>query len=96
MVHHDEVSHIETDMENKLVGYHDYCRGCGMDLTLTYGTADCEAARNHLTSERNGAGASYESRPVYEKVPVEYKIIDHIAYDETVGKRCTKCGYEVK
>ena len=96
VVHHDEVSHIETDMENKLVGYHEYCNGCGMDLTLTYGGSNCSDARNHLTSERNGAGASYESRPVYEKVPVEYKIIDHIAYDETVGKRCTRCGYEVK
>ncbi|QWT53038.1 hypothetical protein [Eubacterium sp. MSJ-33] len=92
VVHHDEVSHIETDMENKLVGYHEYCRGCGMDLTLTYGGAGCGDAPAHLMAEH----ASYESRPVYEKVPVEYKIIDHIAYDETVGKRCTKCGYEVK
>lgn len=91
VVHHDEVSHIETDMENKLVGYHEYCNGCGMDLTLTYGGITDDAS-SHLKSEH----ASYSSKPVYEKVPVEYKIIDHIAYDETVGKRCTKCGYEVK
>ena len=92
MVHHDEVSHIETDMEKKLVGYHEFCNACGMDLTLTYGGSNCSDAINHLTSEH----ASYSSKPVYEEVPVEYKIIDHVAYDETVGKRCKKCGYEVK
>ena len=92
VVHHDKVLATAYYTDQQIVAYHEYCNGCGMDLTLTYGGSNCSDAINHLTSEH----ASYSSKPVYEKVPVEYKIIDHIAYDETVGKRCTKCGYEVK
>ena len=38
----------------------------------------------------------YKSRPVYEEVQVPYEYVKEPEYDEVVGKRCWKCGYEVK
>ena len=87
MVHHDKVLATAYYTDKQIVGYHDYCRGCGMDLTLTYGGITNEAG-NHLTSEH----ASYVSKPVYEEVQVPYEYVKEPEYDEVVGKKCRKCG----
>ena len=88
VVHHDKVLATAYYTDQQIVGYHEYCRGCGMDLTLTYGGSNCSDARNHLTSEH----ASYVSKPVYEEVQVPYEYVKEPEYDEVVGKKCRKCG----
>ena len=92
MVHHDKVLATAYYTDQQIVGYHVYCRACGMDLTLTYGGAGCGDAPAHLMAERNGAGAGYVSKPVYEEVQVPYEYVKEPEYDEVVGKKCRKCG----
>ena len=85
--HQSAKTHTEYYETNEIVGYHEFCNGCGMDLTLTYGGSNCNDARNHLTSEH----ASYSSKPIYETVKVPVEVEDEPAKDVVVGKRCKKC-----
>lgn len=90
-IHHDQVKHTEYYTTTEVVGYHDFCRGCNLDLTATYGGITDEAAA-HLTNCRGGAGASYEGRPIYQDKQVPYDVIDQEAYDEPAGYKCSICG----
>ena len=90
-IHHDQVKHTEYYTTTEIIGYHSFCRGCNLDLTATYGGIN-DAAESHLLNCRDGAGASYEGRPIYQEKQVPYDVIDQEAYDEPAGYKCSICG----
>ena len=103
-IHHPEVTETiwvedapaydEVYEDKRLVGIHDYCKGCGIDLTTSGMSFEeyQEHERQHLL---NGDDASYYSAPVYENVTqtIHHEADGHYedrvvqeAYDETIPK----------
>ena len=63
----DTPAYDETYENTYLVGMHDICKGCGMDITasgMSYEEYDAHD-RQHIL---NGEDSSYFSQPVYETV----------------------------
>ena len=95
-VHHDAVYETVTEEawdEEVKVGKHSFCNGCGLDLTITYGTADCEAAGDHLSACNSG----YHTAPVYDTIHHDAKTYEECvkeAWDEEVFDHveCLTCG----
>ena len=103
-IHHPEVTEMvwiedvpaydEVYEEKRLVGVHDFCKGCGIDLT-TSGMSFEEYEEHESQHLRNGDDASYYSAPVYEYVTetIHHEAEGHYedrvvkeAYDEEVLK----------
>lgn len=64
----EDVPTYDEDYEDKrLVGVHDYCKGCGIDIT-TSGMSFEEYEEHERQHILNGDDASYYSAPVYEYV----------------------------
>ena len=74
-IYHDEST------EKKVVGYHNFCRGCNLDLDEAFGTVGCYEARIHLTN----CHASYRELPVYKEITIP-------AWNEPNGYKCSVCG----
>ena len=103
-IHHPEVTEMvwiedvpaydEVYEEKLLVGVHDFCKGCGIDLT-TSGMNFEEYEEHESQHLRNGDDASYYSKPIYEYVTetIRHEAEGHYedrvvkeAYDEEVLK----------
>ena len=99
-VHHKAVYETVTEEawdEKVKAGRHAFCKGCGMDLTIAYGTPDCEEAGNHISDCPGG----YVVKTVYDTIhhdPVTYQECVKEAYDEEVFDHlvCTGCGATAK
>ena len=87
-IHHDQVKHTEYYTTTEIERWCDFCNGCGLNLTDTYGTSECGEARAHL----EGCNASYSGKPIYKEKQVPYDVIDQEAYDEPAGYKCSICG----
>lgn len=95
-VHHDaEYETVTEDAwdEKVKIGRHSFCKGCNLDLTETYGTADCEAAGDHMSA----CGGGYYITTVYDTIhhdAVTYEECVKEAWDEDVldHLECIKCG----
>ena len=95
-VHHDAVYEdytIPAYDEDVWAGHHSFCNGCGLDLTITYGTAACAEAGTHLSNCNSG----YHTADIYETVHHDEesgtKLVKE-AYDEEkyVDDVCSGCG----
>lgn len=97
-VHHDAVYETVTVPaydEQVVAGRHDFCKGCHMDLTLAYGTADCADARDHIDDCPGSNG--YYTTAVYDYIHHEAETFTDCieeAWDEQVIDYtiCSKCG----
>ena len=88
----DHPAYDETYETTRLVGLHDICKGCGMDITasgMTFEEYDAHD-RQHVL---NGEDSSYYSEPFYETVTeiIHHEAEGHYenlvvqeAYDETI------------
>ena len=86
-IHHDQVKHTEYYTTTEIERWCDFCNGCGLNLTDTYGGINGEASA-HL----EGCNASYSGKPIYKEKQVPYDVIDQEAYDEPAGYKCSICG----
>lgn len=88
----DRAAYDETYENTYLIGIHDICKGCGMDITasgMSYEEYDAHD-RQHIL---NGEDSSYFSEPIYQTVTetVHHEAEGHYedmvvqeAYDETI------------
>lgn len=88
----DRAAYDETYENTYLIGIHDICKGCGMDITasgMSYEEYDAHD-RQHIL---NGEDSSYYSEPIYQTVieTVHHEAEGHYedmvvqeAYDETI------------
>lgn len=99
-VHHKAVYETVTEEawdEKVKAGRHAFCNGCDLDLTIAYGTPDCEEAGDHLSACNSG----YHIRTIYDTIhhdAVTYQECVKEAYDEEVFDHlvCTGCGATAK
>ena len=97
-VHHDavyETTVVEAYDEKVPAGWHDFCKGCHMDLTIAYGSAACVEARDHISGCPGSNG--YYTTQVFDIVHHDaetYTDCIKEAWDEQVLDYtvCSKCG----
>lgn len=98
-VHHEAVYEDYTipayDEEVTEYVEHSFCKGCGLDLTVAYGTADCDESTIHVVN--CGAGWKTDWIPITKTIHHEAesgKKLVKEAYDEKkfVDQVCTGCG----
>ncbi|MBO6307726.1 MAG: hypothetical protein J6N70_02585 [Oribacterium sp.] len=99
-VHHDaEYETVTEDAWDEKVkaGRHAFCKGCGMDLTLAYGSPTSDNAVLHIA----GCPGGYVVKTVYDTIhhdAVTYQECVKEAWDEEVldHLECTGCGATAK
>lgn len=109
---HKPVTHKETkkvlvkdawDEDVTTTEYHDFCDGCEMDLTISYGDPDSEDFSKHVLECQGGT--SYYSYPVSVTKTVhhdatykdqEVTVTDKEGYWEVTGYKCSLCGVTKK
>ena len=91
-VHKSEQYLVSEPWDEPVYASHDFCNGCGTDLTATYGGALTDAAGDHLA----GCGTGYHNESVQVDTIHHDAVYDTDEWDEEVVVKdyqyCSKCG----
>ena len=91
-VHKSEQYLVSEPWDEPVYASHDFCNGCGTDLTATYGGALTDAAGDHLA----GCGTGYHNESVQVDTIHHDAVYDTDEWDEYEEKKdyqyCSKCG----
>lgn len=91
-VHKSEQYLVSEPWDEPVYASHDFCNGCGTDLTATYGGALTDAAGDHLA----GCGTGYHNESVQVDTIHHDAVYDTDEWDEEVVVKdyqyCSICG----
>ena len=91
-VHKSERYLVSEPWDEPVYASHDFCNGCGTDLTATYGGALTDAAGDHLA----GCGTGYHNESVQVDTIHHDAVYDTDEWDEEVVVKdyqyCSICG----